>query len=34
MKNISKLELALNNSTVGEVVKELVDDIEINESKE
>lgn len=27
-------ELALNNSTVGEVVKELVDDIEINESKE
>lgn len=27
-------ELALNNSTVGEVVKKLVDDIEINESKE
>ena len=27
-------ELALNNSTVGEVVKELVDNIEINESKE
>ena len=27
-------ELALNYSTVGEVVKELVDDIEINESKE
>lgn len=27
-------ELALNNSTVGEVVKQLVDDIEINESKE
>ena len=26
-------ELALNYSTVGEVVKELVDDIEINESK-
>ena len=26
-------ELVLNNSTVGEVVKELVDDIEINESK-
>lgn len=27
-------ELALNNSTVGEVVKKLVDDIDINESKE
>ena len=27
-------ELALNNSEVGEVVKELVDNIEINESKE
>lgn len=27
-------ELALNNSIVGEVVKELVDNIEINESKE
>lgn len=27
-------ELALNNSTVGEVVKELVDDIEINDEKE
>ena len=27
-------EIALNNSTVGEVVKELVDNIEINESKE
>lgn len=27
-------ELALNNSIIGEVVKELVDDIEINESKE
>ena len=27
-------EIALNNSTVGEVVKKLVDDIEINESKE
>lgn len=27
-------ELALNNSTVGEVVKKLVDDIEINENKE
>lgn len=27
-------ELALNNSTVGEVVKELVDNIELNESKE
>ena len=27
-------ELALNNSTVGEVVKELVDNIEINDEKE
>lgn len=27
-------ELALNNSTVGEVVKELLDDIEINDEKE
>ena len=28
------VELSLNNSTVGEVVKELVDNIDLNESKE